>query len=203
MALVEPTVDLPLVRRHPRLVTATLTLLGYVLVVGTLYVGLPIYPEVGLATVDLLSHVIAVVNALTVVSLAAGWYWIRRGEVRRHRVAMVTAFALILVFLVLYLTKTGGGGRKDVVGSGLVVTAYLAMLGVHILLSVVAVPVVLHALVLGLTHSPSELRDTVHPRVGRLAAATWIVSLLLGIAAYVLLNYVLAYEFVDVALAPV
>lgn len=203
MALVEPTVDLPLVRRHPRLVTATLTLLGYVLVVGTLYVGLPIYPEVGLATVDLLSHVIAVVNALTIASLAAGWYWIRRGEVRRHRVAMVTAFALILVFLVLYLTKTGGGGRKDVVGSGLVVTAYLAMLGVHILLSVVAVPVVLHALVLGLTHSPSELRDTVHPRVGRLAAATWIVSLLLGIAAYVLLNYVLAYEFVDVALAPV
>ncbi len=203
MALAEPTVDLEVARRHPRAVTATLTVVGYVLVIGTLYVGLPIYPEIGLGTVNLLSHVIAVVNATTVGLLVAGWYWIRQGRVRRHRVAMVAAFVLILVFLVLYLTKTGGGGRKDVVGSGLLVTAYLAMLAVHVLLSVAAVPVVLHALVLGLTHTPAELRDSVHPRVGRLAAATWVVSLVLGIAAYVLLNYVLAYEFVDMALAPV
>lgn len=203
MALAEPTVDLDLARQHPRVVTATVTIVGYVLVVGTLFVGLPIYPEIGLGTVNLLSHAIAVVNTATVALLVAGWYWIRQGDVRKHRIAMVTAFVLILLFLALYLTKTGGGGRKDVVGSGPVVTAYLAMLAVHVTLSVLAVPVVLHALVLGLTHSPAELPDTIHPRIGRVAAATWIVSLVLGIAAYVLLNYVLAFEFVELALIPV
>jgi putative membrane protein len=202
MSLAEPTLDLDAAREHPRVVTATLTVAGYVLVLGTLYVGLPLYPDIGLETVNLLSHAIAVVNTITVCLLAAGWYWIRRGEVRKHRIAMGTAFVLILLFLVLYLTKTGGGGRKDVVGSGLLVTGYLAMLGIHVLLSVLAVPVVLHALVLGLTHTPAELRDTPHRTVGRVAAATWILSLVLGIAAYVLLNYVLEYEFVEMVVLP-
>jgi putative membrane protein len=184
-------------REHPRVVTALLTVVGYVLLLGTLYVGIPIYPDISLATVNLLAHVIAAVNTLAVVLLALGWYWIRQGEVRKHRAAMSTAFALILVFLVLYLLKTGGGGRKDVVGDGLLQTAYLGMLAVHIFLSVVAVPVVLHALVLGLTHTPAELRrETPHRRVGRIAAGSWIVSLVLGVFAFVLLNYVLEYEFV-------
>lgn len=198
----DPAVGSELVRDHPRAVTAALTLLGYGLVVGTLYVGLPIYPDVGLTAVNLLSHAIAVVNAATVTLLLVGWVQIRRGDVRAHRRAMIAAFALILLFLVLYLTKTGGGGRKDVVGTGLLESAYLAMLAVHIVLSVLAVPVVLYALVLGLTRTPAELRRSPHRRVGRVAAASWIVSLVLGIVAYVLLNYVLAYEFVEMVLLP-
>jgi putative membrane protein len=70
------------------------------------------------------------------------------------------------------------------------------MLAVHILLSVLAVPLVILALVLGLTHSPAELRETVHPRIGRVAAATWILSLALGVITYVMLNHVYGYEFV-------
>lgn len=202
MSMAEPTLDVDVAREHPRAVTAVLTVVGYALVVGTLYVGIPIYPEIGLGTVNLLSHAIAVINATTVILLVAGWRWIRAGEVRKHRLAMASAFALILLFLVLYLTKTGGGGRKDVIGSGLLVNAYLVMLAVHILLSVLAVPVVLYALTLGLTRTPAELRETAHARVGRIAAGSWIVSLVLGIAAYVLLNYVLEYEFVNMALAP-
>jgi putative membrane protein len=190
-------------REHPGVVTAVLTVVGYVLVVGTLYVGLPIYPDIGLSTVNLLSHAIAAVNTVTVSLLVLGWYWIRNGEVEKHRRAMSAAFGLILVFLVLYLLKTGGGGRKDVVGTGLLQSAYLAMLAVHILLSVVSVPVVLYALTLGLTRTPTELRnDTPHRRVGRIAAGSWIVSLTLGILAYVLLNYVLEFEFVPVVLLP-
>lgn len=189
-------------RDHPVAVTAALTAVGYVLVIGTLYVGLPIYPDVGLGAVNLLSHAIAAINTVTVVLLALGWYWIRQGEVRRHRLAMLAAFALILLFLVLYLTKTGGGGRKDVVGSGALQTAYLAMLAVHVLLSVLAVPLVLYQVVTGLAYAPAELRRTNHPRVGRAAAAAWIVSLALGVVAYVLLNYVLEYEFVEMVLLP-
>lgn len=189
-------------REHPALVTGVLAVLGYALVIGTLYIGLPIYPDIGRATVNRLSHAIAALNTITVVVLSLGWYWIRRGQVRRHRVAMLTAFALILLFLVLYLTKTGGGGRKDVVGAGTLQTAYLAMLAIHIILSVLSVPLVLYQVVTGLAYTPAEIRRTSHPRVGRVAVAAWIVSLILGVLAYLLLNYTLEYEFVEMLLLP-
>jgi putative membrane protein len=168
---------------------------AYVVVLGS-FAGLFPYPEISTDTVNLLSHAIAVVNTGALLLLVAGWRWIRRGEVDKHRAAMVGATALILGFLVMYLVKIGGGGEKEIVGAtGLVYVAYIGMLAVHILLSVLAVPLVIHALVLGLTHSPSELRETIHPRVGRVAAATWILSLALGVITYLLLNHVYDYRF--------
>ena len=71
------------------------------------------------------------------------------------------------------------------------------MLAVHILLSILAVPVVLYAIVLGATHSPRELRtETAHARVGRIAAGSWLLSLVLGVITYLLLNHVYGWEFV-------
>lgn len=116
---------------------------------------------------------------------------------------MLTSFALIMVFLVLYIWKQAGGFTKEfVVSQGqflaqyatIITYSYWGMLAVHILLSVVAVPVVLHAVVLGLTHTPTELGDTVHPRVGKVAVAAWSVSLALGIVTYLMLNHVYGWE---------
>jgi putative membrane protein len=183
-------------KEYPRALTAVLTVVGYALVIGTLYVGLPIYPTISLETVNLLSHAIAVINTLTVVLLLAGYRFIRGGDVRRHRAAMLGAFGLILLFLVLYLLKTGGGGQKEIIAPDGATIAYLAMLGIHILLSVLAVPLVLYNITIGLTHSREEMRRTAHARVGRWAVGIWSVSLTLGIAAYVLLNHVYTYEFV-------
>jgi putative membrane protein len=190
---------------HPLAVTVVLSVVGYGLVVGTFLGFVPgtVFPELTLGQVNLLTDAIAVVNLLATLSLLAGWRWIRRDEVRKHAAAMVTAFALILVFLVLYLTKIGGGGTKEFVGPTLVYYAYLAMLAVHILLSIVAVPVVLYALVLGLTHTPTELRtQTPHRRVGRVAAASWILSLTLGVVTYLLLNHLYEWRFVEAFLLP-
>lgn len=178
------------VKDNPRAATTVLTVLGYVLVLGTFAGLVPIYPELSRATTDLLSHAIAVVNTVALGALLLGWRWIRRGEVRKHRTAMLTAFACILAFLALYLLKVGGGGEKTIAVSGPIYYAYLAMLAVHIVLSVVAVPVVVHAVVLGLTHTPTELRDTAHARVGRIAAAAWGLSLALGIVTYLMLNHI-------------
>jgi putative membrane protein len=188
-------------KEYPRALTAVLTVVGYALVIGTLYVGLPIYPTIDLGTVNLLSDAIAVINTATVVLLLAGWKFIREGDVRRHRAAMVGAFTLILVFLVLYLLKTGGGGRKEFIGPDAAALAYFAMLAIHILLSVLSVPLVLYNITVGLTHSREEIRRTAHARVGRVAVAVWSVSLTLGVAAYVLLNHVYTYEFVRLLVA--
>lgn len=196
------------VRTHPRATVAVLSVVGYGLVIGTFAGLFPVYPELTRAQVNLLSHAIAVVNTLTIGTIAAGWYWIRRGAVRKHAAAMSTSFLLILTFLGLYLLRVGGGpGEKRIViessaalgaYAGTVEAVYLAMLAVHILLSVVAVPIVLYVLTLAATRSVSELRDSLHPRVGRIAASVWLVSLALGVVTYVLLNHVYAFEFVEV-----
>ena len=187
-----------LAREYPRALVALLTLIGYTLVIGTLYVGFDFYPTIGVETVNLLADAIAVVNSLTVACLLAGYYYIRQGDVRKHRALMLTAFALILVFLVMYLLKTGGGGRKEFVGPDTAALFYFAMLAIHIVLSALSVPLVLYNVVVGLSHTTEQMRQTAHARVGRIAVAVWAVSLTLGVLAYVLLNHVYTYEFVRV-----
>lgn len=180
-------------RTHPRLVTGVISVLGYAIVIGA-FAGLLPVPEIGAATVQLFSDLIAVINTTALLLLLAGWWFIKRGEVRKHRAAMLTSFGLIMLFLVIYVWKVGGGFEKAFIGPTMVQYVYWTLLIVHILLSVVSVPVVLHAVVLGFTHSPAELGDTAHPRVGRIAVAAWTLSLFLGIVTYVMLNHIYSWE---------
>ena len=181
------------VKDHPLVVTALLSVVGYVLVLGSFAGVVDFWPTLDRTTVVLFADLIAVVNTLALTALLVGYVFIRRSDVRRHRAAMLTAFSLILVFLVLYLWKVGGGFEKSFVGPQSVTYAYLAMLAIHIVLSVVAVPVVLYPVVLGLTHTPAELEETAHARVGRIAVASWSLSLFLGVVTYVLLNHVYSW----------
>lgn len=181
-------------KARPRILTALLSLIGYVLVIGTFAGVFPFFPNISRDLVIALGDAIAAVNAAALVSILVGWRYIRRDEVRKHRTAMLTAFTLILLFLVLYLLKVGGGFEKAILAEGFVWWAYIIMLAIHILLSAVSVPVVLHAVVLGLTHSPTELRDTAHARVGRIAVAAWSLSLFLGLVTYVMLNHIYMWE---------
>ncbi|MFW5918773.1 MAG: DUF420 domain-containing protein [Halanaeroarchaeum sp.] len=187
---------------HPRIVTAIVTLVGYTVVIGS-FVGLVPFPRLQAETVTLFSHLIAVVNTFALGFLLAGVVFVKREQIERHRRAMLGAFALILVFLVLYVWKQAGGFTKGLVVldgqllagyAGLVSTAYLLMLAVHVLLSIVAVPFVVHALVLGLTQPIETLPSTIHPTVGRLAVAAWGTSLALGILTYLMLHHVYTWE---------
>ena len=187
---------------HPLGTTVVVSIVGYALVIGAFLGAIPI-PSIGRGTVILLSDLIAVINTTALLLLVAGYRYVRRGAIRRHRAAMLSAFGLIMVFLVLYLVKVGGGFEKSlVIGAGAplaayagtVRTVYLAMLAIHVFLSVVSVPVVLYAVILGLTRPIAELPDTAHPRVGRIAVAAWTLSLFLGVLTYVILNHVYGWE---------
>jgi len=189
-------------RANPRRVTVVLSVVGYALVAAAFSGVVPLFPELSRDTVLLFSDAIAVVNTLALTSLLAGAVFIKRGDVRKHRAAMLTAFALICAFLVLYLWKVGGGFEKSIVieegqflaaYAGVVRPLYLLMLAVHIFLSVVAVPVVLYAITLGLTHTPAELRETSHAKYGRIAVTAWSLSLFLGVVTYWMLNHVYSW----------
>jgi putative membrane protein len=176
------------VRAQPLRATVVLSVLSYALVIGTFAGFLP-WPSISNGLVNALGHAIAVTNAFALLSILFGVRAIKRGNVGRHRVAMMTALALIVVFLAMYLLKIGGGFEKAILVEGPIRWAYLPMLFVHIGLSVVAVPVVIHAAVLGVSHTPAELRETVHARVGRVAASAWALILALGLVTYLMLQY--------------
>lgn len=187
-------------KAHPLAVTLGVSAIGYIVVIGTFLGAFPavIYPDLSIEQVNRLADAIALVNTSTTVLLIAGWYWIRKGAIKKHRAAMLTAFGLIILFLILYLTKVGGGGTKEFVGPTGPYYVYLAMLAVHIVLSIVSVPVVIYQVVTGLTHSPRELRQTTrHRTIGRLAAGAWIISLSLGVLAYIMLNHIYAWRFLE------
>ncbi|WP_136689922.1 DUF420 domain-containing protein [Halorhabdus amylolytica] len=181
-------------RARPIVLTVVLSAIGYTLVAGAFAGAIPLFPPLSDATVNLFGHLIALVNTAALIAILVGVRFIKRDAVAKHRGAMLTAFGLILVFLVLYLWKVGGGFEKSITATGIPEIAYLLMLAVHIVLSIVAVPVVLYAVILGLTHSPAELRETHHARVGRIAVAAWGISLFLGIVTYILLNHVYGWE---------
>jgi putative membrane protein len=113
---------------------------------------------------------------------------------------MLTAFGLILLFLVLYLLKVGGGGTKEFVGPQGPYLVYLSLLAIHILLSILSVPLVIYQVVTGWAFGTGELPDaTRHPTVGQVTVAAWAISLSLGVLTYLLLNHVYDWEFVAAA----
>lgn len=200
MAIAEPVRQRA--RTHPRVVTAVLSVIGYVVVISSFLNVIP-FPELSRNMVALLSNAIAVINTAALFMLLAGWWFIKQGEVRNHKWSMLISFALIMLFLVLYIWKQAGGFTKGfVVSQGqflaqyatLITYTYWGMLAIHVLLSIIAVPVVLHAVVLGLTHSIEELPRTIHPRVGKIAVVAWAVSLALGIITYLMLNHIYGWE---------
>ncbi|SDJ23660.1 putative membrane protein [Halovenus aranensis] len=177
-------------RDRPVAVTVAVTVLGYGLVIGTFLGIIDFYPDLSKGTVDLLTHLIAIINTGALAALVAGVYFISQREITKHATSMLIAFSLILLFLVVYVFRVGGGETKAIVAPDLVTTVYRAMLAIHILLSIVSVPVVVYAVVLGLTRTPAELAESLKSTVGRLAASAWILSLALGIITYFMLNHV-------------
>ncbi|MFB6095582.1 MAG: DUF420 domain-containing protein [Halodesulfurarchaeum sp.] len=195
------------VGRRPTVTTGALSVLGYALVAAA-FLGYVPFPTLSRAGVILLSDAIAIINTVALACLILGYQAIRRGQRRRHRLLMLTAFSLILLFLFLYIWKQAGGFTKGfVISQGqflagyptAVTYVYWFMLGIHVLLSIVAVPVVIHAVILGLTTQLDRVGATLHPTVGRIALFAWGLSLALGILTYFMLNHVYGWERIQEA----
>jgi putative membrane protein len=142
------------------------------------------------ALIAAVPHVNAVLSLLAIGTISAGVYFVRDGQLRRHRAAMGTSFLLFATFLTLDLYRVSIEGPTPFPGSGLAETAYYGVLAVHVLLAIVCVPLVYYVLLLAATRPIAEVFDTSHARVGRAAASLWLVSFALGLVVYVTL-YVL------------
>jgi putative membrane protein len=61
---------------------------------------------------------------------------------------------------------------------------YLPLLAIHIGLAIVCVPLLYYVLLLALTRPVTELPETPHRKVGRVAASLWLISFTLGVVVY-------------------
>jgi putative membrane protein len=172
--------------------TALLSLASLALVFGAVLGVVPVgaLPHSD-AAVAAIPHVNAVISVFAFAVIAAGWYWIRRGRVRRHRRAMVTGLVLFFAFLALYLYRVSLEGPSTFGGPDAVYRfIYLPFLTVHVVLAVVCVPLLFYVALLGVTVPVADLPDTRHPQVGRIAAALWLTSFAMGVGVYLLLYVV-------------
>jgi putative membrane protein len=183
----------PRLRPHVPALTVVVSVAALALVFGAALGAVPaaLLPRAPPAVLDAVPHVNAAVSAAALGTIAAGVAAARRGRVRRHRALMLASTALFVTFLALYLYKVSVAGPAPFPGPQTVYrTVYLPVLAVHVLLAVVTVPLVVYVLLLAATHPVAALRETGHPRVGRVAAALWLVSFALGEVVYAMLYVV-------------
>jgi uncharacterized membrane protein YozB (DUF420 family) len=126
----------------------------------------------------------AVLNSLAAVLLVAGWMFIKRGNVRAHRAAMVAAFVTSAVFLACYLTYHYLVGHVPFRGQGAIRPVYFAILISHILLAV-AVPV----LALRMFFLAWKGRWEAHRRLGRWTMPIWLYVSVTGVVIYAMLYH--------------
>jgi len=126
----------------------------------------------------------ALLNALATVLLVVGWRCIRRGNVRGHRAAMVSAFVVSAVFLACYLTYHAIVGHVPFRGQGAVRPVYFTILISHILLAVTVPVLAVTMFVLAWRG-----RFEAHRRLGRVALPIWLYVSVTGVVIYLMLYH--------------
>jgi putative membrane protein len=126
----------------------------------------------------------AALNATATVLLLIGRWLIRRGDVLRHRMVMMAAFAVSSLFLLLYVSHKVSRNFENTTfnAEGWAKTAYLVLLASHVLLAM-TIPFIAIALIrYGLKDDRSR-----HRRLARFGWPLWIYVSVTGVVIYLLL----------------
>lgn len=130
-----------------------------------------------------LPHVIGLVNSLTAVLLAYGFYLIKQGKIERHRLAMTGAFALGGVFLLCYVAYHISNPSTKFGGEGFVRYLYFFILFSHIGLSFIVLPLVLRAYFFAWTNQLTR-----HRKIAKIAFPIWFYVSVTGVIAYLMIK---------------
>jgi putative membrane protein len=125
----------------------------------------------------------AVFNGLSAVALLIGYSFIRAHRVAQHRASMVAAFVCSTLFLASYIAHHALHGDVRYPLHAAFRTFYLCLLASHILLAVVALPLVLVTFFFSLSG-----RIPQHRRVARFTFPLWLYVSLTGVVTYVMLR---------------
>jgi len=167
-------------------VPAVLSILG-ISVAATLFLLWLIYihPAADTASVRFafLPALNAILNGLSATALLIGYTFIRSHRIAAHRAAMFTAFAFSSLFLVSYIAHHALHGDVRYPLHAAYRSAYLWLLGSHILLAVVALPLVLTTFFFSLSG-----RIPMHRKIARWTFPIWLYVSVTGVITYAMLR---------------
>lgn len=125
----------------------------------------------------------AVMNGLAAVALLIGYTFIRARRITAHRASMITAFAFSSLFLIGYILHHALHGDVRYPLHAAFRTFYLSLLASHILLAVIALPLVLVTFFFSLSG-----RIPQHRKVARWTFPLWLYVSVTGVITYVMLR---------------
>jgi putative membrane protein len=125
----------------------------------------------------------ALLNGLSATALLIGYTFIRAKRIQAHRAAMITAFGFSTLFLVSYILHHALHGDVRYPAHAALRSVYLPLLASHILLAIVALPLVLVTFFFALT---GRIRE--HRKVARWTFPIWLYVSVTGVITYIMLR---------------
>lgn len=125
----------------------------------------------------------AVLNGLSATALLVGFTLIRARRIAAHRASMITAFVFSTLFLVSYILHHALHGDVRYPAHAALRSVYLPLLASHILLAVIALPMVLVTFFFSLTG-----RFPQHRKIARWTFPLWLYVSVTGVVTYVMLR---------------
>ncbi len=125
----------------------------------------------------------AVFNGLAATALLIGYTFVRAHRIRQHRASMITAFVFSTLFLIGYIAHHALHGDVRYPIHAAYRTFYLWLLASHIILAVVALPLVLVTFFFSLSG-----RIPQHRKVARWTFPLWLYVSVTGVVTYVMLR---------------
>ncbi len=125
----------------------------------------------------------ALLNGLSATALLIGFTLIKAHRIRAHRAAMITAFAFSTLFLVSYILHHALHGDVRYPAHAGLRGVYLPLLASHIILAIVALPIVLVTFYFSLSG-----RIPQHRNIARWTFPLWLYVSVTGVVTYVMLR---------------
>jgi putative membrane protein len=165
----------------------------YFILIAVLSVAIPVVvalllfvPQTGkLGDVDVtfLPKLHALLNSLTAIALVLGFRFIKKGNIRYHRFAMVTAIVLSAFFLISYVTYHYQAPPTRFGGEGAIRGIYYFILLTHIVLAAVIVPLVLLSVYFAVSNQIPR-----HRRIARWTFPIWLYVAITGVVVYFMIS---------------
>jgi putative membrane protein len=125
----------------------------------------------------------AISNGLCAVALVTGYACVRAHRIAAHRASMMTAFGFSVLFLLGYIAHHALHGDVRYPAHAPLRTFYLSLLASHILLAVVALPLVLVTFFFSLSG-----RIPLHRKIARWTLPLWLYVSVTGVITYAMLR---------------
>ncbi|MGD0940099.1 MAG: DUF420 domain-containing protein [Terracidiphilus sp.] len=125
----------------------------------------------------------ALLNGLSAVTLLIGYTFIKARRVAAHRAAMITAFGFSTLFLISYILHHALHGDVRYPAHAALRSIYLPLLASHIILAVVALPLILVTFFFSLTG-----RIPQHRKVARWTFPLWLYVSITGVVTWAMLR---------------